>query len=73
MAAGTTLEATFLKSDGAKTTFKYKYANPEASSNAVKTLMQAMITNGSIFENVPATIDSAKLVTTSETSLRVSE
>ena len=73
MAAGTKLELTFLKADGSKTVFTYNYANPEASSNSVKALMNGMITNGSIFENVPAVIDSAKLVTTSETSLRVSE
>lgn len=67
MAAGTKLVLGFETSGGSSVTFTYNYAKPTATAANVKALMSSMITNGSIFGNVPATSKSAKLVTTTET------
>ena len=50
----------------------YNYIDPEVTDATVKTLMQGIIANGDIFENVPAALKSAKLVTTSETAVDLS-
>lgn len=66
MAAGTKLVLTFTTSAGRTTTHTYNYADPGATTSAVKTLCNTIITNGSIYENVPVAVKSAKTVTTSE-------
>lgn len=71
MAAGTQLKMRFGTLAGTKT-FTIKYAKPAATAAAVSTLMDAMITNGSIYEYPPTTKESATLVTTTETSLTIS-
>lgn len=65
MAAGTRLEITFDTMGGSKTA-SFAYAKPGATETAVKALAQAIIANGSIFQNPPIRATAAKTVTTSE-------
>ena len=71
MASGTKLHLVFGTNSASKATFNYNYADREVTTATVRALMNGMITNGSIFENVPTAIESAKLVTTAETTLQV--
>ena len=73
MAAGTTLAITFLDAQGAERKFTFKHANPSAAAARVKSAAAAIITNGSIFKYVPVSAKSAKLITTTETDLDISE
>ena len=73
MASGTRLDLTFVNDNGNSVTYKYNYINSEVDSLSVKALMQGMITNGSIFENVPSVIKEATLVTIRETSINVND
>lgn len=66
MAEGTKLQLVFETNEGKNTTMTFNYAKPSAEASAVRTLMQAIITNGAIFENVPTVMKSAKTITTSE-------
>lgn len=66
MAEGTSLRLQFETMAGLKT-WTFNNAKPSAGLQNVRTLMQAMITNGSIFENPPIRAYSAKEVTTTET------
>ena len=45
-------------------TFSYGYAKESATTNQVKSLMNGLITNGSIFFDPPLTMKSAKMVIT---------
>lgn len=67
MAAGTTLILEFGDANDNSIFFSYSYANSETLASDVKTLMNTIIANGSIFQNVPVSIKSAKAVVTSET------
>lgn len=71
MAAGTRLVLRFGTTSGEKN-FTYRYGNAEALASDVKSLMETMITNGSIFKYPPLTIISAKAEVTSETTFNVS-
>ena len=51
---------------GKSMTLTYNYAKPSATAEQVKALMNGIITNSSIFTNVPATAKSATQVVTSE-------
>jgi len=62
----------FTTSSGDKS-FSFNYADPQVTSADVKALAQAMITNGDIYETVPLTIKSAKIVTTTTTMYDLSE
>lgn len=53
-------------------TYNFKNAKAELSNSNVVNLMQAMITNGSIYKNPPMTAESAKLVVTTESEFDVS-
>lgn len=66
MAEGTKLVLGFESSSGKSITLTYKYAKPSATLANVRALMNGIISNGSIFDSVPATSKSAKTVTTSE-------
>ena len=66
MAAGTKLVCTFETGDDKTTSMTFNYADPGATLSEVKALMNAIVTNGVIFANVPVTAKSAKNVTTSE-------
>ncbi len=73
MAASTKLHLEFNTNTSSKATFNFNYADPNVSDNDVKALMNVMITSGAIFENVPISIDSAKLVVTTEQALNVKD
>lgn len=68
----TNLVLTFQTSSGDKTTFTFPYAKSNATANQVRSAVNAIITNGSIFEDVPVTAHSAKIVTTTETDISLS-
>lgn len=71
MAAGSKLILRFGTMSGEKN-FTYNYGNSEALASDIKTLMNTMIANGSIFRYVPTTIISAKVAVTSETEFDLS-
>lgn len=71
MASGTKLQLKFGTAYGEKT-WTFNYAKSNASSQNVNTLMDTMITNGSIYRYPPLSKVSAKLVVTSETDISVS-
>lgn len=52
--------------------FTYNYGNASTSAAGIKTAMQAMITNNSIFKYPPLTIISAKFQVTTETQVDLS-
>lgn len=65
MAATSKLVIDFAGTNG-DVSFSYNYFNPSATITQVQALAAALTTNGSIFENPPVTVKSAKLVTTTE-------
>ena len=65
------LVMSFLKADGSEMSLSYNYADPEVEAENLTALMNGIITNGSIFENVPAVSKSAKIVTTTTTELDI--
>lgn len=69
--AGSQLVLQFRDANSGNIRFTYKYANPEVTSSEVKSLVAAMITNGSIFEKVPVIAVSATLQTTTETAIDI--
>ena len=69
MASVTKLSLEFVDEDGAKMSRSYNYANPSVTGTQVKTLMTAMITNGSIFSTPPAIIKGAYLITTDKNAI----
>ncbi len=66
MAEGTKLVLGFQNASGTNMTLSYSHAKASATAAQVKSLMNGIIANGSIFANVPATAKSAKIVTTTE-------
>ena len=66
MAAGVRLVLTFQCQDGKEHDFGFQYAKAEPTDNQISTILQAMITNGSIFQYQPVTATAAKTVVTSE-------
>lgn len=73
MAEGTKLVLGFENGSGHAVSISYSYAKPSATLANVKSLMNGIIANGSIFENVPVTAKSAKTVTTTENVYDLSE
>lgn len=71
MAAGTKLVLRFGTTSGEKN-FTFNYGNANAANTDVKTLMNAIITNGSIFRYPPLTAISAKAQVTTETTFDLS-
>lgn len=61
----------FLTAAEKTTRFTYNYADANNEASDVTTLMNAIITNGSIFKNVPVTKKAAKLVATEETAYNI--
>lgn len=55
-------------------TFTYKYCKPAntISGSDVKALMQGMITNNTIWQKTPVTINSATVITRSTTDIDIS-
>ena len=62
----------FSKANGKTMQLSYKYARQDVSNANIKALMQGIVANGAIFENVPAAINSAKIVTTETTDIDLS-
>lgn len=66
MAEGTKLVLGFETSTGKSMTLTYNHAKQSPGLANIKSLMNGIIANGSIFAEVPATAKSAKEVTTTE-------
>ena len=62
------LVLSFNGTDG-NVTFSYGYAKSSPSASSVKTLATRLIANGSIFNNPPVSVRSAKVVITTENSI----
>lgn len=71
MASGTSLKLKFDTMRGSRT-WTYKYFDASTTAQQVKTLGQAMIDNGSIYEAVPVALVSAIQVTTAESAYDLS-
>lgn len=72
MATSTKLKMDFAKSNGDDMSITYNYIKNNVSNANVKALMEGMITNGAIYEKVPAIIKSATIITTEETAVDLS-
>lgn len=53
-----------METDNGDKNFTYSDVLSSATVNAIKTLGTALVTNGSIFTNVPSALKAAQLVTT---------
>ncbi len=73
MANVSTLVINYSGQAGGNVTFSYRYADPETPVATVKALVNGLITNGSIFENPPVKVNSAKLVTQNEADYDLSD
>ncbi|MBQ6774533.1 MAG: DUF2922 domain-containing protein [Synergistaceae bacterium] len=73
--AGTTkkLVLTFTDREGKNMSLSYSHVSAELEATDVKALMTGIITNGSIFASTPVTAKGAKVVTTSEDDIDISE
>ncbi|MBQ7221415.1 MAG: DUF2922 family protein [Synergistaceae bacterium] len=67
------LVLTFADASGNDVKMSYSHADSEAEASDVRTAIQAIITNGSIFTAVPVSAKSAKLVITTESNIELSE
>ncbi len=72
MAISTKLSLSFTKSNGDAINMNYGNIKQDVSAANVKSLMEGIVANGSIFEKVPAAIKSAKIITTEETAVDLS-
>ena len=72
MAISTRLSLDFTKSNGDLINITYGNIKQDVSAANVKALMEGIVANGSIFENVPAAIKSAKIITTEATAVNLS-
>lgn len=72
MAISTRLLLNFKKSNGELISIVYNDIKQDVSAANVKTLMEGIVANGSIFEKVPATIVDAKIITTEATAVDLS-
>lgn len=73
MAAGTKLVFSFGNALGNTINYSYNYGDANTATSDIKTAMNTMITNGTIFRNVPVSIKGAKAVVTTETEFDLSE
>ena len=62
---------TFTGSNG-DAVFSFDYADTDANISDIRDLVNGIITNGSIFQNVPLAFKSAKFVTTETTTIDLS-
>lgn len=67
MADSNKLVLVFNGSTGKETTITFNYADPEVEAADVRALVTGILANGSIFDTVPLSAVSAKLVQTTET------
>lgn len=68
MATTKKLQLKFGTTFGTKT-WTFANVNGNADATTIKTLMQAMITNGSIYKYPPLTMDSANIIQTTTTEV----
>lgn len=68
MAAGTKLVFSVGTTSGTKT-WSISRAKPSATTNNIRALAQGFITNATFFNPQPLTVNSAKIVTTTETNI----
>lgn len=73
MASGTKLILNFYSATGKTLTWTFNHAKPSAGRANVLALMNAMITNGSIYATPPAEIKGAKEVVTTESIYDLSD
>ena len=62
----------FLDTNSEKVQFTYPHAKSTATAAQVKAAMQAMVTNNTIWQKNPATLDSAKLITRTVSDIDIS-
>ena len=62
----------FTKANGDNISITMKYAKQDVSTANIKSLMEGIVANGSIFEKVPAAIKSAYIETTEKTAIDLS-
>lgn len=62
-----------METAGGDKNFSYGNIDSSVTSSDVKTAGQALVTNGSIFQNVPLSLKAAKLVTTTTTDYDLSD
>lgn len=72
MAAGTKLVLNFLSAAGKDIKFSFNYAKDDVESSDVKALVDGIITNGIIYEEVPVSTKSAKIIITDEADIDLS-
>ena len=72
MTTTTKLSLNFAKSNGNSMNLSYNYARQDASNANIKLLMEGIVANGAIFQNQPAAIRSAKIITTETTDVDLS-
>ena len=71
MADSMKLVMTFTCTDGKEHDFSWKYADESPRAADVRTLASTIITNGSIFADVPSEITAAKVVVTTESEIDI--
>ena len=64
---------TFADANGSNVKMSYSHANAEVEASDVRTAVQTIITNGSIFSAVPVSAKSATLSVTTDTEIALSE
>lgn len=62
----------FYDSNRGTITMTYNHADEDVTTANVRALVNAIITNGSIFQSVPVSVKSAKLVVSTESEFQLS-
>ena len=70
-ASSTKLVLVFANSSGEEKKYSWNYADPEVGTTKIQALVNAIITNGSIFENVPTTFKEGYFTKTTSTAIEV--
>lgn len=73
MSAGTKIVFSLRNANGNIMNMSYKYGNTEATAQSVRNALEAFISEGSIFRNVPVTWVGAKTVVTTESEFDLSD
>ena len=71
MTESSKLKLVFKNAGGEDVNFTFSSADKNVESSDVRALMNGMITNGTIYTNVPVAISSATMITTTETEINV--
>ena len=66
------LVLTFADANSKNVRMSYNHADTEVEASDVRTAVQTIITNGSIFSTVPVSAKSAKIVITTENEISLS-